>query len=105
MGGMSLELYNHKVNVIKQHCEDVGRDPSEITYTISMPTKLSDNKAETDEFISKVGSRTVAGNASYIIDRVGEFIDAGVDEIMFSPRPSNSESLQELDEEVLSAFI
>ena len=105
MGGMSLELYNHKVNVIKQHCEDVGRDPSEITYTISMPTKLSDNKAETDEFISKVGSGTVAGNANYIIDRVGEFIDAGVDEIMFSPRPSNSESLQGLDEEVLSAFI
>ena len=70
-----------------------------------MPTKLSNNQSETDEFISKVGSGTVAGNASYIIDRVGEFIDAGVDEIMFSPRPSNSESLQELDEEVLSAFI
>ena len=47
---------------------------------------------------------TVAGTADYIVSRVGEFMEAGVDEIMFSPRPSDSESLQALDEEVLSAF-
>ena len=103
-GGMSLQLYKHKVEVIEKHCEDVGRDPSEIKYTISMPIKLSENTDETELFIDQVGSGTVAGTADYIIHRVGEFIEAGVDEIMFSPRPSNSESLQRLDEEVLSAF-
>jgi alkanesulfonate monooxygenase SsuD/methylene tetrahydromethanopterin reductase-like flavin-dependent oxidoreductase (luciferase family) len=103
-GGMSLQLYKHKVEVIERHCEDVGRDPTEIKYTISMPVKLSENNDETDLFINQVGSGTVAGTADYIIQRVGEFIDAGVDEIMFSPRPSNSDSLQRLDEEVLSAF-
>ena len=103
-GGMSLELYKHKVEVIEKHCEDVGRDPSEIKYTISMPIKLSTNTEETELFIDQVGSGTVAGTADYIIHRVGEFIEAGVDEIMFSPRPSNSDSLQRLDEEVLSAF-
>ncbi|MAQ57740.1 MAG: hypothetical protein CL718_00575 [Chloroflexi bacterium] len=103
-GGMSLQLYKHKVGVIEKHCEDVGRDPSEIKYTISMPIKLSENTDETELFIDQVGSGTVAGTADYIIHRVGEFIEAGVDEIMFSPRPSNSESLQRLDEEVLSAF-
>ena len=103
-GGMSLQLYKHKVEVIEKHCEDVGRDPSEIKYTISMPIKLSENTDETELLIDQVGSGTVAGTADYIIHRVGEFIEAGVDEIMFSPRPSNSESLQRLDEEVLSAF-
>lgn len=103
-GGMSLELYKHKIDVINRHCEEVGRDPSEIKYTISMPTKLSNNQTEVDEFIQKVGPGTVAGNAEYIVDRVGEFIDAGVDEIMFSPRPSDSEAIQRLDEEVVAAF-
>ena len=103
-GGMSLELYKHKVAIIERHCEDVGRDPSEIKYTISMPTKLSNNQAEADEFIKQVGPGTVAGNAEYIVDRIGEFIDAGVDEIMFSPRPSDSEAIQRLDEEVVASF-
>ena len=101
---MSLDLYEHKVNVIKQHCDDVGRDPSEIKFTISMPTKLSSDNIETSEFINRVGPGTVAGTRDYIIERVGEFVEAGVDEIMFSPRPSDTEALQELDEEVLSAF-
>jgi len=103
-GGMSLELYRHKIDVINQHCEDVGRDPGEIKYTVSMPTKLSNDEAEVAQFIEQVGPGTVAGNAEYIVDRVGEFIDAGVDEIMFSPRPSDSEAIQRLDEEVVAAF-
>ena len=103
-GGMSLELFNRKVDILHQHCEKAGRDPSEISLTISMPTKLSKDKSETDAFIKQVGPGTVAGTADYIVSRVGEFMEAGVDEIMFSPRPSDSESLQALDEEVLSAF-
>ncbi len=103
-GGMSLELFNRKVDILHRHCEKAGRDPSEISLTISMPTKLSKNKSETDAFIKQVGPGTVAGTADYIVSRVGEFMEAGVDEIMFSPRPSDSESLQALDEEVLSAF-
>ena len=103
-GGMSLELFNRKVDILHQHCEKAGRDPSEISLTISMPTKLSTDKSETDAFIKQVGPGTVAGTADYIVSRVGEFMEAGVDEIMFSPRPSDSESLQALDEEVLSAF-
>ena len=47
---------------------------------------------------------TVAGAAQYIIDRIGEFAEEGVEEIMLAPRPSDAESLQRLDEEVLAAF-
>ena len=91
--GMSLGLYRHKVEVINRHCEDVGRDPSEIKYTVFMPTKLTNNQAEADEFIQRVGPGTVAGTASYIIDRIGEFAEEGVEEIMLAPRPSDAESL------------
>ena len=104
LGGMSVELFKRKIGILNRHCENVGRDPEEIKYTISMPTKLSDDSSETDAFIKRVGPGTVAGTAQYIIDRVGEFIDEGVDEIMFSPRPSDGEALQRLDEEVIAAF-
>ena len=103
-GGMSLDLYRRKVGVIERHCEDVGRDPAEIRYTVFMPVKLSNNEAEVNEFIGNVGPGTVAGTAEYIIDRIGEFIEEGVDEIMLAPRPSDAESLQRLDEEILAAF-
>ncbi|HAL47688.1 MAG: LLM class flavin-dependent oxidoreductase [SAR202 cluster bacterium] len=104
LGGMSLELYKHKIDVINRHCEAVGRDPGEITHTVSMPTMLSNDETAVNELIQRVGPGTVAGTAEYIIERVGEFIDAGADEIMFAPRPSDAESLQALDEEVIAAF-
>ena len=103
-GGMSLDLFRHKIDVLERHCEDVGRDPGEIRHTVFMPTKLSNDKAETDEFIERVGPGTVAGTAEYIIGRVGEFVEAGVDEIMFAPRPSDVEAVQRLDEEIVAAF-
>ena len=103
-GGMSIELYKRKVDIINRHCEEWGRDPSEISYTISMPTKLSNDQAEVDKFIEQVGPGTVAGSAEYIVDRVGEFIEAGVSEIMFSPRPSDREVLERLDDQVVAVF-
>ncbi len=104
LGGMSLELYRRKVDVINRHCENVGRDPGEIKHTVFMPTMLSSDQTAANEFIQRVGPGTVAGTASYIIERVGEFIEEGAVEIMFAPRPSSTEALQALDEEVISAF-
>ena len=65
----------------------MGRDPAEIKYTVFIPTKLTDDQG------------TVAGIAEYIIDRIGEFAEAGVHEIMLAPWPSDAESLKCLDEE------
>ena len=104
LGGMSLELYRRKVDVINRHCENVGRDPGDIKHTVFMPTMLSSDQTAANEFIQRVGPGTVAGTASYIIERVGEFIEEGAVEIMFAPRPSSTEALQALDEEVISAF-
>lgn len=104
LGGMSVELFRHKVDVIHKHCETIDRDPAEIKLTISMPIKLTDDDLEAEKFIANVGPGTLAGSVEYVIQRISEFMEAGVDEIMFSPRPSTSESLQELDDLVMSAF-
>ena len=41
-----LEVVTHKVQVLRQHCEDVGRDPSEIEFTIGCKVTIRDSEAE-----------------------------------------------------------
>ena len=69
-----------------------------------MPTKLSNDETEVNEFIQRVGPGTVAGTAEYIIDRVGELFEAGVDEIMFGPLPNDPEEFQRIEADVIAAF-
>lgn len=102
--GLSVELYTHKVGVLERHCEAVGRDPTEIRRTILMPTRLTSDQATADRFIEAIGPNTVAGSADYIIQRIGEFADAGVDEIMFGRLPNKPDEFQRLGEEVIAAF-
>lgn len=103
--GMALDYYRYKAGILEQHCEAFGRDPAEIRRTLLMPCLLSEDKARTDEFASRFGPGTVAGGRQYVIDRIGEFEDAGIAEIMFGALPSgNVGLLQKFDEEILSAF-
>jgi alkanesulfonate monooxygenase SsuD/methylene tetrahydromethanopterin reductase-like flavin-dependent oxidoreductase (luciferase family) len=103
-GGMSLELYRHKAKVLECHCEQVGRDPSEIRHTLLVPTMLTDDPAKAGRFIEVIGPDTLAGSAEYITDRLSAFVDAGVDEIMFGRLPNKPEIFEQFDHEVLAAF-
>ena len=41
-----LDVVTHKVAVLKQHCEDVGRDPAEIEFTLGVKVTIRDSEAE-----------------------------------------------------------
>ncbi len=126
--GMSFELYKHKIDVLERHCEKVGRDPAEIKHTLLMPLKVTDDKAEAERFIVGLASKasgtsaerwanyegplmeprlsgSMAGPLNHVIDRIGEFVDAGVDEIMFGAIPTGDvEAFQRVEEEIVAAF-
>ena len=104
-GGMALEYYGYKAGILEQHCEDVGRDPAEIRRTLLMPCFLTEDNERIEQAVRRFGPGTVAGPKQYIIDRIGEFDDAGIAEIMFGAIPSgNVELLQRFEDEILSAF-
>ena len=104
-GGMSLEHYQNKSSILEKHCEDWGRDPNEIRRTLLMPCYLTDDQNLIDRAVKGLGPGTVAGSKDYIIDRIGEFKEAGIAEIMFGGIPSgNVNLLEQFDEEILSAF-
>jgi alkanesulfonate monooxygenase SsuD/methylene tetrahydromethanopterin reductase-like flavin-dependent oxidoreductase (luciferase family) len=41
-----LDVMRHKVEVLRQHCADVGRDPSEIEFTLGLKATIRDSEAE-----------------------------------------------------------
>ena len=90
--------------MLHRHCDAVGRDPAEIRKTVLVPTLLTESKADADAFFEAIGPGTVAGNAEYIIERVGELVNAGVDEIMFGRLPNEPEAFQRFEEAVIAAF-
>ncbi len=104
-GGMSREHYQHKIGVLERHCEDVGRDPTEIRRTLLMPLRVTDDQGGAERFIKALGPGTVAGSRTYVIDRIGEFADAGVEEIMFGAIPTGDvEAYQRVEQGVVAAF-
>ena len=103
--GMSIEIFRHKVNVLKQHCENVGRDPAEIKLTALMPLLITDDKEKVETFIRRLGPGSMAGSRNYLVDRIGEFIAEGIDEIMFGSIPTGDvEAFQQVEEEIVAVF-
>ena len=101
-GGMALDYYHHKAAILDQHCEDVGRDPAEIRRTLLMPCYLTEDQGLIDRAVKNLGPGTVAGPASFILDRIGEFQDAGIAEIMFGGIPSGDvERLEQFEKEIV----
>ena len=106
-GPMTSEYFRHKVAVLERHCEDAGRDPSELRHTVLMPTLVTEDQAAAEAFIGarRLGKGTAAGSKSYVIDRIGEMIEAGASEVMIGGIPTDdAEQLQLVAEDVLSAF-
>ena len=76
----TVEEYDHKLTILKQHCKDVGRDFSEIilTYlgTVSVaedPTKVQRNP----------GKHFIAGNAEEVTQELQRFQAIGVSHFIF----------------------
>ncbi len=85
----------------------MGRDPGDIKRTVLMPTLVSDDGDAVAAFVSgrRLGEGSAAGPKNYVIDRIGEIIDAGAEEIMLGGLATmNTELFQQMDEDVLSAF-
>ena len=105
-GPLTKEHFHHKVGVVNCHCEDAGRDPGEIRHTVLIPIMVTDDKAAAAEFMNfrRLGEGSAVGPRNYVIDRIGEIVDAGPEEIMIAGVPTDVECFQFVAEEVLSAF-
>jgi F420-dependent oxidoreductase-like protein len=103
----------HKLDVLRTHCKDVGRDPSEILTTrlgTLVLTKSADETKGTTEFLrgmagAEFGEQFTVGEADEIIEQVGALVDAGLDGLIFNMPLSDPETITRAGELLTNAFV
>ena len=98
------EMFKHKLEVIERHCEEFGRDPSEIKKTIAIPLRIFGDEKEAVQYRETRGKSWLYGTVPYIINRIQQFIDVGAEEIIFSGIKSKAELFKQVEDEIISAF-
>lgn len=83
---------SHKVEVLRHHCAEVGRDPAEVAVTWMTPLILTTSEQNTAEVRAMLAASAspeeaagfTVGQAEEIPDLVAGPIGAGADEVIFS---------------------
>jgi alkanesulfonate monooxygenase SsuD/methylene tetrahydromethanopterin reductase-like flavin-dependent oxidoreductase (luciferase family) len=80
----------HKLEVLREHCETVGRDYASVLKTVELYAILGDRR-EVDRVVADTARRTGqdeayvrswhpwAGDAERIVQAIGDYADAGID--------------------------
>ncbi|GAY09129.1 TIGR03560 family F420-dependent LLM class oxidoreductase [Pseudonocardia sp. N23] len=89
------ELFAHKSNVLDEHCERIGRDPREIR-------RSTQAMLEIDGDSSGPGSAVVSGSVAQIVDVIGQWADAGVDEVIVPGIRGSADDARRLFDRVAS---
>lgn len=81
-----LDVYAHKLDVLRKHCDDVGRDFDEIILTWSCEaTAVAQTEAEAKRIIeaSPYGQRNpVYGTPEQVAEKLQQYVDLGVEHII-----------------------
>ncbi|MEM7017218.1 MAG: LLM class F420-dependent oxidoreductase [Pseudomonadota bacterium] len=78
-----VETLIHKMSVLDQHCESIGRDPKEIERSaVALLFLLEDEKAIKRLKSTPMRMPAIIGNVNEVIDIVGAYQDAGVKELI-----------------------
>lgn len=75
------ETLARKGEVLARHCEEVGRDPATIWHSAQAVVTISDDP-KVVEAARQPGRPVLAGNAAEIVDTLGRYAEAGVDEFI-----------------------
>jgi len=77
------EVLEHKVRVLRQHCADLGRDPSEIRVSTQALLFLSTDEAWlAEKRASDAGRAAVVGSPDEVIEVMKRYAEAGADEFI-----------------------
>jgi F420-dependent oxidoreductase-like protein len=78
------ELLAHKISVLHRHCEEAGRDPARIRVSTQAMLYLSTDQAWLSEKRREAqpGRPYIIGTPSEVTDIVGQYREAGADELI-----------------------
>jgi F420-dependent oxidoreductase-like protein len=79
-----LDQLPDKVKVVRERCEEIGRDPATLETSILL-TVLLDENAKQDQIPAEMSQRMLAGGAEFIAEQVqAKVLDAGIDGVIIN---------------------
>ena len=80
--------FARKCAVLDQHCADVGRDPAEIRRAVNVGLAWSDEslRAQYGAIADFVRPGVLSGSDDQIVDRIGQYVEAGADQLNLALR-------------------
>ena len=94
---VSPEGFAQKRAVLHQHCATVGRDPAEIRCAVNVGIAWSEDslRSQFGELAERVRPGVLTGSEQQIIDRIGEYVAAGADQVNLALRaPINIDDIE-----------
>ena len=85
---VSPETIAHKRAVLADHCSTVGRDPSEIRTAVNVGLCRDDDAlvAQFGQLAERVRPGVMIGSPDQLVQRMGEYVTAGADQINIAMR-------------------
>jgi F420-dependent oxidoreductase-like protein len=96
---ISPEDFARKRGVLHEHCEKVGRDPSEIRCTVNLGLawREEDFEPQFGNLRMMVRPGVLTGSEEQVLDRIGQYTDAGAEQINIAIRsPWDPDGLERL---------
>ena len=98
---VSPEQFADKRTVLHRHCEDVGRDPTEIrcAVNVGLAWREEDLEPQFGNLRMAVRPGVLMGSDDEVVDRVGQYVAAGADQVNIAVRaPWDPDGLERLSQ-------
>lgn len=93
------EQFAHKRTVLSEHCDRAGRDVKEITCAINVGLAWSQDSlvAQFGALAPMVRQGCLTGSDEQVLDRIGQYVDAGADQVNVALRaPFDLDAIERL---------
>ncbi len=116
---MSLDEHRSKLDILREHCREVGRDLSEIEVSHNARVVIAATEDKYGELVRQLAERSgvcpeeygrslkgsVAGTPEKCVQRLREYVDAGITYFfLLFPEPISTEDLSLFAREVMPHF-
>ncbi|MGA0878719.1 MAG: TIGR03560 family F420-dependent LLM class oxidoreductase [Ilumatobacteraceae bacterium] len=94
---VSPEAFAHKSSVLDDHCRTVGRSPGEIARTVNLGIAWTEESLHAQFGMLAEGVRpgVLTGSDDQVIDRIGQYVTAGANQINLALRaPFDRDALE-----------
>jgi F420-dependent oxidoreductase-like protein len=100
------EEFARKRGVLAQHCEAEGRDPAEVRCAVNVGICADDDALHRQfgAMAEFVRPGVVIGQGQAVVDRIGEYVEAGADQVNFAVRAPWEPGLMELAADAMRSF-